>query len=96
MNLKRSLKLYKMLEPHLPEDLELEPFDFISIIVHNIKESKRHNDYIDILEFVSGMPRSELLSMEFIDLFEMFAEGMTDLQIIYLAKFCKKMGLSDA
>ena len=96
MNLKRSLKLYKMLEPHLPEDLDLEPFDFISIIIHNIKESGSHNTYIEALEFISGLPKSELLNMDIMDLFELFVEGLTDIQIIYLTEYCRKTGLSHA
>jgi len=96
MNLKRSLELYKILEPHLPEDLELEPFDFISIIVHNIKESERYSDYINALEFISGKPRNHLLVMETMELFELFAEGLSEIQIIYLTSFCRDIGLSDA
>lgn len=96
MNLNRSLKLYKILEPHLPEDLDLEPFDFVSIIVHNMKESGNHNAYIDAIEFISSLPRSELLSMDIVELFEMFAEGLTDVQIIELTRYCRKIGLNNA
>lgn len=96
MNLKRSLQLYKILEPYLPEDLELEPFDFISIIVHNIKESENYKAYLDAIEFISGMPRVELIRMGTMELFELFAEGLTEVQIISLTKYCRDMGLNNA
>ena len=95
MNLHKSLELYKILEPHLPEDLELEPFDFVSIIIENIKESSNHKDYITAIELVSEKPKKELLSLEIMDLFEIFTSGMIDIQIIDLTKFCRDIGLSD-
>jgi len=96
MNLKRSLQLYKILEPYLPEDLDLEPFDFISIIVHNIRESENYTDYIKALEFLSGMPKVELIRMGTMELFELFAEGLTQIQIIKLAEYCRNIGLNNA
>jgi len=96
MNLKRSLQLYKILEPYLPEDLDLEPFDFISIIVHNIRESENYKIYLDTIEFISGVPRLELIRMETIELFELFAEGLTDIQIIGLTRYCRDIGLNNA
>ncbi|MHA2085433.1 MAG: hypothetical protein ACXADW_21825 [Candidatus Hodarchaeales archaeon] len=96
MNLKKSLELYKILEPHLPEDLELEPFDFVSKIVRNIKENEQHNDYIKAIEFISGISKDELITMEVMKLFEIFTDGMVDIQVIYLTKFCRDIGLSNA
>lgn len=95
MNLKRSLQLYKILEPYLPEDLDLEPFDFISIIVRNMAESKT-GDYIKALSFITEVPENRLIQMQIPDLFELFANGLIDVQIIYLTEFCRNKGLNNA
>jgi len=95
MNLKRSLQLYKILEPYLPEDLDLEPFDFISIIVRNMAESKT-GDYIKALSLITEAPENRLIQMQIPDLFELFANGLIDVQIIYLTEFCRNKGLNNA
>lgn len=96
MNLHKSLELYRLLEPHLPEDLELEPFDFIGTIIENIKKSGKHRDYITAIELVSEKSKDDLLSLETMDLFELFTDGLVDVQIIDLTRFCNDIGLSDA
>lgn len=95
MNLKRSLQLYKILEPYLPEDLDLEPFDFISIIIQNMAESKT-GDYIEAIEFITGIPESDLIQRTIPELFELFTEGLITVQIVYLTEFCRNKELNNA
>ena len=95
MNLHKSLELYKILEPYLPDDLELEPFDFIGTIIENIKESGKHKDYITAIELISNKSKDDLLSLETMDLFTLFTNGMIEIQIIDLTTFCVDIGLSD-
>ena len=80
--LDKSLELYKLLEPYFPEELDSEPFDFISIIVHNIRVSGNHMDFADAVAMMARKERKEILRMNTGDILDLFIDGLSENQII--------------
>lgn len=96
LSLKDALKLHKLLEPYCPKDLDIEPFDFVSIIIENIKKSNQHKDYIDAIVMMSGLSQKALLSVDPSDVLEIFIDGIAMNNTMHLVRICRDIGLNNA
>lgn len=90
-NLEESLTLYLMLEPYLPKE-EVEPKDLLNVIIENIKNGKRHEDYIDMIVLMSKVERDVLLKSDAIEALEAFTAGLVEFDIVNLVHFFKRIG----
>ncbi|MHA2384452.1 MAG: hypothetical protein ACXACT_17920 [Candidatus Thorarchaeota archaeon] len=91
LTLDKAIELYEILGAHIP-DVESEDIDateFIGKIVHNIRESEQHKDYV-------GKPWEEMKELDPIDVLNLFTEGLSTNRIVNLKSFCKEIRFGDA
>lgn len=93
LNIKDALKLYELLQPHLPDSMSGSVLDFTGKVIKNIKTSESPEDFSEILMLMYDYELSDLTIFSGVKLVELFIEGLLDNQIISLVDSCKQLGL---
>ncbi|MHA2201823.1 MAG: hypothetical protein ACXABN_18285, partial [Candidatus Thorarchaeota archaeon] len=78
------------------ESEDIDATEFIGKIVHNIRESEQHKDYVDAVMLMSGKPWEEMKELDPIDVLNLFTEGLSTNRIVNLKSFCKEIRFGDA
>lgn len=95
LTLDKALELYEILGAHIPnvDDEDIGALEFIGKIVGNIKESGKHQNYVDAVMLMSGKEWEEIKEATSDQILEMFADGLFINKIVSLKVFCDQMGL---
>ena len=94
LSIDKALKLYQILAPYLPDEID-DGFNFVGTIIENIKNSGNHRDYIEAIALMNNIPVDIVLQYDPVrDSITMFAEGLAINNILMLKEFCMKAGLN--
>ena len=89
----KSLELYGLIKPHLPEvDEGVEFVAFIRAVIDSMRETD-FVDYVMSVQLLHGLELDEVLEMESQDIFIAFLEGLSKNKIFVLVRFCESLGL---
>jgi hypothetical protein len=93
LSLSNALKLYDILQEHLPEfNKDEEPIEFIGKIIKNIRSSEKHRDYLDAVSIMTGISVIDLTRHSSEEVLEMFVNGLSTNKIISLKEFAQQVG----
>ena len=94
LTLDKALELYEILGAYIPEvkDKDIDALEFIGKIVRNIRNSGKHQNYVDAVMLMSNKEWEELKTFEFNEVLSLFIEGLSINKIVSLEVFCKKVG----
>jgi hypothetical protein len=92
LSLSNALKLYDILQEHLPEfNKDEEPIEFIGKIIKSIRNSKS-SAFIDATSLMVGIEIDELVQYPSDEILEMFVDGLSENRIISLKEFAIQVG----
>jgi hypothetical protein len=94
----KAMELYELLGAHIPEvgEDEADALEFIGKIVHNIRESEQHKDYVDAVMLMSDKEWEEVKTLTSDEVLDLFIDGLSMNKIITLTAFCDKEGFGHA
>ena len=96
LTLDKALELYEILGAHIPDvkNENINALEFIGKIVRNIRESEKHQNYVDAVMLMSGKEWKELKIFESDEVLSLFIEGLSVNRIVDLKVFCKEIGFN--
>lgn len=95
LNLSDALELHGILGKHLPENVDLEPLEFIGTIIKNIRQSGEHFDYIDAVSLMTKESIDDLVQKEPVEVLGLFTKGLEMNSIVSLKAFWDRVGLKN-
>ena len=91
--LNQLMKVYSLIEPYLPENLdEGDILNYANIIVKNIGSANKPQDYLQIVSLLSELPVMQLLAFTPEEVLQLFIEKLFANRIPDLKDFCTKVG----
>lgn len=91
-NLASALHLFEMIDKYIPDNYPGDASKYLEVIITNIKNGGHVTDYIDIVQFVSGVERDTLMNSSAMEVFEAFTSGLVEWDVINLVKFFRLVG----
>jgi len=96
LTLDKAVELYKILRSHIPDITEDETaVEFIGKIIDSIKNSDRHDDYVDAVVLMSEKDWDELKFFDSKDILQLFIDGLSINKVVRLKSFFDVMGFDN-
>lgn len=92
LSIDKALRVYYLLEPHLPDNIGEDLLDFIGVLVNNIKESDTPEVYVDVLGVILDEPAERVvLTVKPEESFIILAKSLEDNRLLSLRDFVRTL-----
>lgn len=95
LSLRKAVELYRILAPHLPQDLseETPALSYVQQTIDSMKE-KDKDAYLQAILLMTNLDVTELAEKDSMAILELFIEGLSVNEVALLVTWCKGLGLN--